>query len=87
MKFSDQQIDEDHEGNWQNIEIKKLQKTIEQMAIENEDLRKKLEKKNYDQVYKENTRLNMEVKSMYILMEENKDLKEDLNRLKNISYD
>jgi hypothetical protein len=55
--------------------------------MENADLRKKLEKKNYDQVYKENTRLNMELKSMYIVMEENKDLKEDLDRLKNISYD
>jgi hypothetical protein len=55
--------------------------------MENSDLRKKLEKKNYDQVYKENTRLNMELKSMYIVMEENKDLKEDLDRLKNISYD
>lgn len=29
----------------------------------------------------------MELKSMYIIMEENKDLKEDLHRLKNISYD
>lgn len=29
----------------------------------------------------------MELKSMYIIMEENKDLKEDLNRVNNISYD
>lgn len=31
--------------------------------------------------------MEMELKSMYIIMEENKDLKEDLARLKNISYD
>jgi hypothetical protein len=60
---------------------------VTDLGMENSDLRKKLEKKNYDQVYKENTRLNMELKSMYIVMEENKDLKEDLDRLKNISYD
>ena len=29
----------------------------------------------------------LELKNMYIIMEENKDLKEDLNRLKAISYD
>ena len=29
----------------------------------------------------------MELKNMYIIMEENKDLKEDLHRLKSISYD
>ena len=29
----------------------------------------------------------MELKSMYIIMEESKDLKEDLNRVNNISYD
>ena len=86
VKFAGQ-IDDDHEGNWQNQEIKKLQKAVTDLGMENSDLRKKLEKKNYDQVYKENTRLNMELKSMYIVMEENKDLKEDLDRLKNISYD
>ena len=57
------------------------------MVEENTDLRKKLEKKNYDQTYKDNKMMEMELKSMYIVMEENKDLKEDLNRLKNISYD
>ena len=57
------------------------------MVEENTDLRKKLEKKNYDQTYKYNKMMEMELKSMYIVMEENKDLKEDLNRLKNISYD
>ena len=31
--------------------------------------------------------MSLELKNMYIIMEENKDLKEDLNRLKSISYD
>ena len=57
------------------------------LVAENADLRKKLEKKNYDKTYKENARLQLELKSMYIIMEENKDLKEDLNRLKALSYD
>ena len=43
--------------------------------------------KNYEDTYKENKMLNMELKNMYILQEENKDLREDLERLKAISYD
>ena len=31
--------------------------------------------------------MSLELKNMYIIMEENKDLKEDLIRLKSISYD
>jgi len=37
------------------------------LLVENSDLKKKLEKKNYDQVYRENQRLNLELKNMYIL--------------------
>ena len=54
---------------------------------ENADLNRKLQKSNYDQVYKENKMLQMEVKNMYTLHEENADLREDLNRTKAISYD
>lgn len=54
---------------------------------ENADLNRKLQKSNYDQVYKENKMLQMEVKNMYTLQEENADLREDLNRTKAISYD
>jgi len=60
---------------------------VKELVDENADLRKKLEKKNYDQTYKDNKMMEMELKSMYIIMEENKDLKEDLNRVNNISYD
>jgi hypothetical protein len=38
-------------------------------------------------VYKENQLLNMQLKSMVILQDENKDLREDLDRLKKLSYD
>ena len=44
----------------------------------------KLEKKHYDQVYRDNERMRLELKNMYIIMEENKDLKEDLDRLKSL---
>lgn len=54
---------------------------------ENADLNRKLQKSNYDQVYKENKMLQMEVRNMYTLQEENVDLREDLNRTKAISYD
>lgn len=80
-------IDDDHEGDWQNQEIKKLQKRISDLLGENADLNRKLQKSNYDQVYKENKMLQMEVRNMYTLQEENVDLREDLNRTKAISYD
>ena len=57
------------------------------MLVDNADLKKKLEKKHYDMVYKENKIMELEVKSMYIIQEENKELKNDLNRLKKLSYD
>ena len=57
------------------------------MVMENSDLRKKLDKKHYEEVYRENKRLELELKNMYIIQEENKDLREDLERLKAMSYD
>ena len=53
----------------------------------NEDMRDKLNKKRYDEVYKENDRLRMEINNMYAIQEENKDLKEDLERLKTLTYE
>ena len=57
------------------------------MSAENSDLRSKLEQKQYMQTYRENERLQMEVKNMWIIQEENKDLREDLERLKKTTYD
>ena len=57
------------------------------MSAENSDLRSKLEQRQYLQTYRENERLQLEVKNMYILQEENKDLREDLERLQKTSYD
>lgn len=58
-----------------------------ELIVENEDLKRKLEKKHYDQVYRDNELLKLELKNMYIIMEENKDLKEDLERLKSLTYE
>lgn len=55
--------------------------------VANEDLREKLEKKQYDEVYRENELLKMELKNMYLIQEENKDLQEDLERLKSLTYE
>lgn len=85
MKFKD--IDEDHEGSWQDNELKKLNARLIELSDENADLKKKLEKKNYERVYKENQILNLELKNMYILQEENKDLRDDLQRLQKLSYE
>lgn len=45
-----------------------------------------MEAKNFEEVYKENEMLKKEVKSMYILLEENNDLREELERLRQMSY-
>jgi hypothetical protein len=57
------------------------------LIVENEDYKVKLQKRKYDEVYRDNERLRMELKNMYIVMEENKDLKEDLQRLKSLTYE
>ena len=47
-------IDDDHEGDWQAQEIKKLQKSVSDLLQENTDLRKKMDAKNYTKTYKDN---------------------------------
>lgn len=64
-----------------------MNKRIIDLQQENSDLRSKLDQKNYTRTYKENKRLELEIKNMYILQEENNDLREDLERLKNLSYE
>ena len=57
ITYNSENIDDDHEGDWQNQEIKKLQKRVSDLLSENVDLQRKLQKSNYDQVYKENKML------------------------------
>jgi len=75
------EIDNDHEGDWQTIEMKKLNERLNELSVENSDLRQMLQAKNYKKVYAQNKLLELEVKNMYILEEQNKDLREDLERL------
>jgi hypothetical protein len=48
------------------------------MMIENNQLKTQLIEKNMTEVYRENKMLKLEIKNMYLLLEENKDLKEQL---------
>lgn len=54
---------------------------------ENETLKKQLIDKNHHYTYRENDILKAELKNMYIVMEENKDLKEELKAYKSITHD
>lgn len=38
-------------------------------------------------MYRENEMLKLEIKNMYAIQEENKDLREDLERLKSMTYE
>jgi len=51
------------------------------------DLREQLTQRKFDQTYKENQMLKLELKNMYILQEENRDLREDLERLRSLTYE
>ena len=53
----------------------------------NEDLSQKLNKKRYDEVYRDNEILKLEIKNMYAIQDENKDLREDLERLNSLTYE
>ena len=86
MKFAGA-IDEDHEGDWRDQQIKQLEQRYAEALLENDKLKQKLEEKHYNDVYKENEIMKQELRNMYILQEENKDLRDDLNRLKKLSYD
>lgn len=50
-------------------------------------LTSQLNAKNYKEVYAENELMKRELKSMHILMDENNDLKQDLERLRKMPYD
>ena len=85
VKFASK-AEEDDEG-WQNAEIKKLELRITELLVTNEELKEKLERKRYDEVYRENELLKMELKNMYAIQEENKDLREDLDRMRSLTYE
>ena len=52
------------------------------MEADRDKLQLKLDKTNYEKTYKENERMALELRSMEILLEENKDLNESLERMK-----
>ena len=85
VKFASKADEEDEA--WQSVEIKKLEYRVTELLVVNEDLREKLEKKKYDEVYRENEMLKLELKNMYCIQEENKDLREDLERMKSMTYE
>ena len=60
---------------------------VADMMMENNDLKTQLMEKNMTEVYRENKLLKLEIKNMYLLLEENKDLKEQLQHFKSISFD
>ena len=41
----------------------------------------------YSETYRENELLKLELKNMYAIEEENRDLREDLDRLKSLTYE
>ena len=63
MSFQGDQVAQKAESD----EIKRLHEQIADLVMQNTELTKKLDKKNYEDVYRENKRLQLELKNMYIL--------------------
>lgn len=80
--------DIDDEGNtWQEAEMKRLEAKVSKLSEENRELKYQLKERNYDSTYRENKMLKAELQNMFILEDENKDLKEELQRYKSITHD
>jgi hypothetical protein len=71
----------------QENEFKKLEDNVKSLTDENEKLKLQLNEKNYNFTYRENQIMKIELSNMYILQEENKDLKEELGVYKSITHD
>lgn len=85
VKFASARVDDDE--SWQTQEIKKLEARITELLVNNEELRERLEAKRYEETYRENELLKLELRNMYGIQEENADLKEELERLKGMTYE
>uniref|UniRef100_A0A7S3KCS3 Uncharacterized protein n=1 Tax=Euplotes crassus TaxID=5936 RepID=A0A7S3KCS3_EUPCR len=69
------------------LELRKLHKRISKLTEENEQLKLQLTEKNYEFTYKENQIMKIELNNMYILEEENKDLKKDLDKYRKMELE
>ena len=68
-------------------DLKKMQEQMDQLELEKFDLEQKLTKNKYDEVYRENERLNLQLKNMYYLMEENEQMRAELDAMKASTFD
>lgn len=82
MKFVD-----DDERTWQDAEIERLETRVTDLILENNHLRRNLDHKGHSQTLRENEVMKMELKNMYALEEENKDLRTELEIYKRAGLD
>ena len=52
------------------------------MEEENAKMKRQLERQNYEKTYRDNEMMKLELKNMYILLEENKDLRAELQTMR-----
>jgi hypothetical protein len=71
----------------QEADVRKLERKLVRAIEENKALKLRLNEQNYTYTYKENQIMKAELRNMYILQEENKDLKEELQIYKSITHD
>ena len=69
VRFND--IDEDG-ATWQDTEIENLTKKVKELETERNRYKRMLDQTNYEEIIRENELMKAELKSMYILLDENK---------------
>ena len=86
VRFNEVNVDDDEECGDEK-ELKKVKKQVEQLEHEKYKLEQQLTKQHYDEVYKENERLQKLLKNMHSLMEENELMRAELDVLRSSTFD
>ena len=68
-------------------DLRQLQEQVQMLELEKYKLEQRLTATKYDEVYKENERLQAQLKNMYDLMEENEQMRTELEALRSCSFD
>jgi len=74
-------VDED-ERTWQDVEIERLETRVTDLLVDNQHIKRNLEHKGHMVTIRENEIMKGELKNMYALEEENKDLRSELESYK-----
>ena len=68
-------------------DMQKLQQQVNDLELDKYKLQQKLTQNKFDEVYEENERLQLQLENMFNLMEENKNMRAELDAMKAATFD